>query len=171
MQRFYAGLWGFFVNKCPYADGNNFQIMCKRCGRGNQSENVTPCNIFLKLMLAYSSNYFRLKIVSIDENITYSKIIILYNEKCGGSPPIVALVKTNPVVGHSLAISVVLSKTDNLEIKISGMSGNLIPKYNLPATQGKNEMNLDVPVTAHGQYILNVFSSINGSVSKKIVVE
>jgi hypothetical protein len=123
------------------------------------------------LMLAYSSNYFRLKIVSIDENITYSKIIILYNEKCGGSAPIVALVKTNPVIGHSLTMSVVLSKTDNLETKLCDMSGHLISKYDLPATEGKNELNFNLPVKAHGQYILNVYSPINGRVSKKIFVE
>jgi hypothetical protein len=51
------------------------------------------------------------------------------------------------------------------------MSGNLIWKYNLPAKEGKNEMKLYLPIKAHGQYILNVFSGINGSVSKKIFVE
>jgi hypothetical protein len=123
------------------------------------------------LMFAYPFNYYRLKIVSIDEHITYSKIILLCNEKCGGPAPIIALVKTNPVISHSLALSVVLSKRDNLEIKIIDLSGNLISKYNSPATQGMNEMYLYLPVKAHGQYILTVFSGINGRVSKKIFVE
>ena len=71
---------------------------------------------------------------------------------------------------HNLALTVV-AKSDNLEIKITEMSGNTIVKAGKPVTEGKNDMNFYLPGLMHGQYILCGSGKVNGVATKKIFVQ
>lgn len=82
-------------------------------------------------------NYYRLKIVDLDGNFTYSKVVIIRND--GGS--IVLKLMPNPISSY-LNVSFRLEKSESIKISLYDQAGRLARRYNVSGSAGLNAITL-----------------------------
>lgn len=97
---------------------------------------------------------YRLKLISKDQHIIYSKII-LFNTEASSKTNRLAIV-TNPV-NENLNFRFIYSSTKTIDVKIYDMMGRLLLNQKVNAHEGANSFNVALPETINtGLYILHL---------------
>lgn len=99
-------------------------------------------------------NYYRLKIVDIDMNKTYSKIVIMANNATIDNP--LQIHPTKVVTAATIIYSSVVGK--NMQWVISNTEGKVIKKFSATVMPGDNMFNLNTSSFPTGQYLLRGYS-------------
>lgn len=97
-------------------------------------------------------NYYRLKIVDLDGNFTYSKVVIIRND---GSSVVLKLMP-NPVTSY-LNVSFKLDRPEAVKISVYDQVGRLAKRYNVSGNTGLNAITLtDLGNLPAGNYAVEV---------------
>jgi hypothetical protein len=124
------------------------------------------------LPLTNHLNYYRLKMISKDNKITYSQVILLKDDNCSPQEPLLTvLVMPNPVIDHKLQLQVKIATEDDIDINVLDMSGKQMGKYGKHVSAGTNNVLISLPGFASGQYLLKITSMNNGNESQKIMIQ
>lgn len=122
------------------------------------------------LPLVSAINYYRLKLVSTDDKIRYSKVVML-KRHCNGSTPLTVAIIPNPVINHELRLQVSVAKEDDLRLTITDMAGKLVGHHNRNVFQGTTQIVIHLPQYIKGQYIVNIEGTRYGKTAQKMIVE
>lgn len=134
-------------------DQNNFKVI-------GQVAKENPFT-FIDEHPATGINYYRLRAVDIDGSVKYSKIIRINNN----SGTINMSLRPNPV-SDNLVVSFTTSKQDNINIRVTDLSGRLMLQKTYEVNSGINEFSLNVKSWTPQIYIVNSRSSDNQLLSK-----
>ena len=95
-----------------------------------------------------ATNYYRLKIIDIDRNVAYSKIVLMLN-----NVSTLQVLKINPtIVSSQAAIQYISPRSENIQWVISDIKGKVIKKVAGSIAQGENTFNLNTSNLTRGQY-------------------
>lgn len=103
-----------------------------------------------------SINYYRLRIVDIDNTFTYSDIIIVKSECIEDKETTIINVYPNPVKGDKLSVEVFSnSNINNAKVHITDQLGRVINKTNTLITKDFNTIEIDIDnLNTHAIYFL-----------------
>lgn len=130
------------------ADGRNFSAIntitadALRC---NQPFNYTDAQPLTGM------NYYRLKVLDADGNITYSNIVALLNATKGFG---IISIAPNPVVTDNFKLNVASAQAGKIEIVIFDMQGRLVTRQNMTLIAGFNSLPVNAGHLAAGSYTM-----------------
>jgi hypothetical protein len=111
-------------------------------------------------------NYYRLRMVDVDLNFAFSKIVILRND----AEPVVFKMSPNPV-NSSLYISFKLDKEETIRLNIYDQMGRVAKRYTLQGGKGINAHTItDLGNLAAGNYVVEILGerlSVKQQIIKK----
>ena len=96
-------------------------------------------------------NYYRLKIVDVDGNITYSTTVALLNAVKGFD---IISIAPNPVVSDDLKLNVASAVSGKMEIVIFDMQGRLVNSQSVSLVAGFNSLPVNVANLSSGTYTI-----------------
>jgi type IX secretion system substrate protein len=97
-----------------------------------------------------SKSYYRLKMVDVDGNITYSNVELILNSS--NALELIS-VQPNPVMGDAV-LKISASATQNIELSIMSIDGKEVQHKILQVQQGSTTINLQTSMLAKGMYIV-----------------
>ncbi|HUS02176.1 MAG TPA: lamin tail domain-containing protein [Chitinophagaceae bacterium] len=167
-----VSIGSFSVNKNGKANELRWQLNCTRASltfelqrstNGINFENIykeTATQFRCASPFTYSDNkplevnYYRLKIIDIDNNIAYSKIVLITNNISGRQA-----LKINPtIVSSQAAVQYFSHSAENIQWVISDIKGKVIKKFAGSITPGENTFNMNTSNLTRGQYQLHGYT-------------
>jgi hypothetical protein len=109
--------------------------------------------------------------ISTDDKVKFSKTVVVQGGDCNGLTLFTALVSPNPVANQELRMTVSAAKEDNLVIKVLDMKGQMTGQYTSHVNAGTNQVIIHLSQNAGAQYMLNIYSPKNGTITQKILVD
>ncbi len=120
-----------------------------RCAMPFDFTDVAPQN---------GSNYYRIKIIDIDGNISYSKIALSVNTVTLKRP-----VEVTPnIVSSQAEIHYTSQVKENIQLVVTDMQGRVIAKTSSDVISGNNRIVIQTGGIASGQYQIRIFSRHKG---------
>ena len=131
-------------------DKLNFIYTGKTIAKGNTAMN----NLydFIDTNPYEGSNYYRLKIMDIDQQYTYSNVIMIQKNVLNTS---IAAVYPNPA-SNMIHIDLNIAKTEKTNIQVLDMTGRLVREFNVTLEKGFSTHQLDLASIANGQYMIRI---------------
>ncbi|MEO6949835.1 MAG: T9SS type A sorting domain-containing protein [Ginsengibacter sp.] len=130
-------------------DGNNFEAIGQIAAAGNSSNasNYT----YTDANPAAGINYYRLKMVDLDNSVKYSSIKSVRNT--AGNISFKAY--PNPTVG-TLYLDIPSDRSDRATLSVTNVSGQIVLKNEIALKPGKNTIPVKVNSLSSGTYIIKV---------------
>ena len=100
-------------------------------------------------------NYYRLKMVDIDGQYTFSKIILLQRDVQGK-----IFLYPNPVA-NTLSLEIYLDESSDFLLSVSDITGREMFQQNVAGNKGLNTWHLNTSKLSRGTYILNIVEGKN----------
>jgi hypothetical protein len=98
-------------------------------------------------------NYYRLKMITTDGNVTYSGIVALMNDSKGLE--IISIVP-NPVTNGNFKLNVDNGEISDMDIVIKDIQGRVVDRKSVKVIAGLNSININVTNLASGTYFISV---------------
>jgi hypothetical protein len=131
-------------------DKSNFVYTGKTIAKGNTAMN----NLydFIDTNPYDGSNYYRLKIMDIDQQYTYSNVILIQKNVLNTS---IAAMYPNPAF-NMINIDLNIAKTEKTSIQLLDMTGRLVREFNVTLEKGFATHSIDLASIAKGQYMIRI---------------
>ncbi|MEO6218852.1 MAG: T9SS type A sorting domain-containing protein, partial [Ginsengibacter sp.] len=111
------------------------------------------------------TNYYRLKIIDIDANVSYSKIALSIN-----SLREINRLKITPNIVSSVAeLHYTSDKSEKIKLQVSDLQGRIIKKASIAAAAGDNKIIISTNEFSKGQYHATIFINGEKSAAAKFV--
>lgn len=103
-------------------------------------------------------NYYRLKVTDMDGKTSYSNTIAILNKKTGLE---VLSLSPNPVTAdNNIILNIASAQDDKVEIVVSDVNGKIVfLQHNVAIIPGSNQLPIELPNLAAGNYHLTVITS------------
>lgn len=112
-------------------------------------------------------NYYRLKIRSVENHTSYSKIVLITNNISNGED-----LKIYPTrVASNATVKYLSPDSKDIQWVISNVEGKVIKKFTGKITQGENNITLKIPDLSPGQYQLRGYTLKGFTVAIKFIKE
>lgn len=149
-------------------DGNNFTtvatVPAAGTTYGDQSYSKT-------VELKASENYYRLEMVSTDDNTRYSKVVMLKSGACPFAGPASMKVFPNPVVDQTIELTVSNAKAGTVQVELMDVLGKPVQSFSQKLHIGENHLRLKLLFKAQGVYFLKVGDAKDTIGYQKIMIE
>jgi hypothetical protein len=144
-------------------DGNSF----KEFGKINANNSNSISNYNYKDIEVYGiNNFYRLKIIDVDGSFKYSKIVLLKR-----ADNTIVTIWPNPFL-EKINVNFKATKTGNLEIKITDLSGRMIKHENYNVLKGNNQLSIAMESTIpSGVYLLHCRNKQTGNINVQKIIK
>jgi Secretion system C-terminal sorting domain len=141
------------------ADGRNFVAIQTQVA--NDTRCLQPFNYIDAAALA-GTNYYRIKITTVDGEVKYSTIVVLLNKEKGFE---LISVAPNPVKDNAV-LTITSAKAGKIELLISDVAGKIIEKQLHNVIAGNNAIKIDAENIGAGTYSI---TAINADAEQKTI--
>lgn len=115
-------------------------------------------------------NYYRLKMVNLDESFSYTRAIEVTNS-CGDLQSNDVMVYPNPItVGGQMVSFKFFANTEANTVIVTDGLGSVIQEIELDVTRGWNTIAIDTKKFARGMYTVSQFDSVAKAKSRKLII-